>query len=77
MKIQDFGKVNTLMDQRASLMADLSAARAIDGNGLGVTINGRYQDKEMLLAVREAVIEEFKRRIRIIETDLKTYGVTL
>lgn len=54
MKIEDYEKVRRLHDEIASLDKDLAYVNG-GGNGLGVTIQGRYQDDEIVDQVRPVV----------------------
>lgn len=74
MKLSDALKVNTLVGQRRELSRALERAR---GDGLGVTIEGRYQDDDMKAAVRDAVVDELRRRIHLIDRELTTLSVTI
>ncbi len=52
MKIEDYDKVRRLHDEIASLDKDLAY---VNSNGLGVTIQGRYQDDPIVDQVRPVV----------------------
>ena len=54
MKYEDYEKVRRLHDEIASLDKDLAYVNG-GGNGLGVTIQGRYQDDEIVDQVRPVV----------------------
>lgn len=58
MKIEDFHDVRRLHEQVASLDADIEL---VETNGLGVTIQGRYQSDHILNPVRPVVVAMLKR----------------
>lgn len=60
MKIEDYEKVRRLHDEIASLDKDLAYVNG-GGNGLGVTIQGRYQDDEVVDQVRPVVVGILQR----------------
>ena len=60
MKIEDYEKVRRLHDEIASLDKDLAYVNG-GGNGLGVTIQGRYQDDTIVNQVRPVVVGILQR----------------
>ncbi|MBA1157771.1 hypothetical protein [Microvirga mediterraneensis] len=60
------------MNKRHDLENDATLAAT---SGLGVTIQGRYQDEAMLDAVRRSVVNEFNRRIAEVDEELRSLGV--
>jgi len=67
------------LDRLTKKRNELKDARRVadSGEGLGVTIRGTYQDKEMLAAVKAAVVAEFDRRIDKIDSELIEMGVEI
>lgn len=72
MRLADIERANSLMTKRQSLENDATLAAT---SGLGVTIQGRYQDEAMLDAVRRSVVNEFNRRIAEVDEELRSLGV--
>lgn len=72
MKIEDFNEVRRLHEQVASL--DLSIT-LVETNGLGVTIQGRYQDDHILNPVRPVVVAVLKRERAKRHQALRELGV--
>ncbi len=58
---------------RARDMRELEEQR--DAESFGITIGGRYQDDEMLAAVKNAIKAELQRRIDVIKGQLVDMGV--
>lgn len=48
----------------------------VGGQGLGITIQSRYQDDSFVDAVRSSVTGELSRRIGAIKGQLKDLGIT-
>ncbi|MPS30544.1 MAG: hypothetical protein E2576_14530 [Alcaligenaceae bacterium] len=72
MKLNDIQQAKLLDDQRRELAFKITLVR---GNGLGITIQGNYQDDEILDAVREHVVAVLESRIDRIDDDLRAIGV--
>lgn len=72
MKLNDIQQAKMLDDQRREPAFNITLVR---GNGLGVTIQGSYQDDEILDAVREHVVAVLESRIDRIDDDLRAIGV--
>lgn len=73
MKLEDFGKVHALAKRRAELKGQVEL---VEGKGLGVTIQGRYQDDDMVDVARPCILNELQGRIDDIERELIALGVT-
>lgn len=74
MKLSDQQSVQILVNERKELV---SSMELVKGNGLGVTIQGRYQDDTMLDRARPSVLAELQRRINVIDNNLTDYGVEI
>ena len=74
MKLEDIQQAKLLDDQRRELAFKITLVR---GNGLGVTIQGTYQDAEMLAAVRGRVVSVLEARIAGIDDELRAIGVDI
>ncbi|WP_047308795.1 hypothetical protein [Rhodopseudomonas palustris] len=75
MKLSQACTFERLMKQRDELVR--SRCIADNGEGLGVTIRGTYQDNEMVAAVKTAVAAELDRRIALIDSQLVEMGVEI
>ncbi|GAA0493414.1 MULTISPECIES: hypothetical protein [Pigmentiphaga] len=74
MKLEDIQQAKMLDDRRRELAFKITLVR---GNGLGVTIQGNYQDNEILDAVREHVVAVLESRIDGIDDELRAIGVDI
>lgn len=74
MNINNVNAASILCEQ----LRKLEAQRAIvaRGEGLGVTIQSRYQDDAFVNAVRSSVTGELSRRIGAVKHQLAELGVT-
>lgn len=75
MKFADICTAEYLAKQHTDLLSSRKVAESLEG--LGVTIRGRYQDNEMLVAVQQAVLGEFDRRIADVRRELEALGVEM
>ncbi|KRR21696.1 hypothetical protein [Bradyrhizobium retamae] len=75
MKISQAYDFERLLKARDELKAAHRVAS--HGEGLGITIRGSYQDKEMIEAVKAAVVAEFDRRIAAVDAKLIALGVEI
>lgn len=74
MKTSDFRTVLALMSSRSALLTDI--AHAEDGKGgLGVTLQGRYQDDDLLDRVRPVVLRVLSDRLSDVNKELLALGV--
>lgn len=74
MNINNVNAASILCEQ----LRELEAQRAIvaRGEGLGVTIQSRYQDDAFVNAVRMSVESELCRRIGAVKHELAELGIT-
>lgn len=67
-----------LLERAASKARDIrELERDRDSGKFGVTINGRYQDDEMLAAVDAAIKSVLQARIDTVKADLRVMGVEI
>ena len=71
MKIGNFDLVSRAMHARRQLIAKR------DGAKIGVTLDGAYQDDEVVAAAKPAIVAVLDARIGEIDADLKSLGVTV
>lgn len=74
MDINNINAAAILLEQLKELEAQNKIV--LSGQGLGVTIQSRYQDDKFVSAVRRSVTLELSRRIGAIKCQLKDLGVT-
>lgn len=76
-KLSDMVKVNMLLTKRERLIEQRErVARATnEDHALGVTIQGQYQDWDMLKIVQPVVLVVLVERIYDIDNQLTTLGV--
>lgn len=72
MKLTDLDTANHLFSALRELR---SQKEHVKGNGLGVTILGRYQDDVFLAAVRPFALSELDRRIAYHIHQLRELGI--
>jgi hypothetical protein len=79
MKLSDYRKVAALLTQRESLWADhIKVNNSANDNGaLGVTIQGRYQQWDILEPVKPVVLAVLEKRIALIDEQLTKLGVEI
>lgn len=75
MRLTDLWEVNDLERRRDKLIAQ--RVKVIAGEWLGVTIQGTYQDDDMVEFTRPAVIHVLNDRITAIEVRLVELGLTI
>ncbi|HBV3603383.1 TPA: hypothetical protein MDV36_000050 [Klebsiella aerogenes] len=74
MNINNVNAASILCEQLKELEGQyLLVAR---GEGLGITIQGRYQDDDFVNAIRRSVTGELSRRIGAVKHHLTELGVT-
>lgn len=74
MNINNVNAASILCEQLRELEAQY--ANVARGEGLGVTIQSRYQDDAFVNAVRRSVTGELSRRIGAVKHHLAALGVT-
>lgn len=74
MKIKDWREVESLVQQHEALEKDFQLIAT--GHGLGVTIQGKYQDDDMVKKVLGIVMSELLARKRDISNKLLHLGVS-
>ena len=75
MKLSQAYEFNLLVKERDELREARTVAST--GQGLGVTIKGRYQDDAMIDAIKLAVVAEFDRRIAILDAKFVALGIEI
>lgn len=76
MRLSDFATVRDLMQKRSALCLQRDNIEADQGRGiLGVTIQGVYQDEELVDRIRPAVLDTLANRIAAIDDKLAALGV--
>ena len=73
MNINDYPKLSGLVQQKRELEGKI---KAVQGKGLGVTIEGRYYD-ELADYVRDSIVQRLHREIDDINSEIEKLGVTL
>lgn len=72
MKLSEFEQAKEVHTRLTNLDADI---RHASGEGLGVTLQGRYQDNDFLEEVREAIVGVLLQRRQAIIDELRELGV--
>lgn len=76
MKFEDASKVHKLVVALATVVAEIEAIRTDSTqNYLGVTFGGRYQEGEVLDAVRPVVLALLQRKADVLVTEMTALGV--
>lgn len=70
-------KLSTFPLAERAIAARRELIRQRDDAKLGVTIDGRYQDDEMVAAVRPVIVAALDHRIAELDEDLESYGVQI
>lgn len=73
MKINDYPKLSGLVQQKRELEGKI---KAVQGTGLGVTIEGRYHE-DLADYVRDSIVQRLHREIDDINREIEKLGVTL
>lgn len=76
MRMQDFNKVHSLMDDMNEIDRTLEQLQTHNSGALGVTLNGHYQGYDLLDKVRPVVIKHFQELRDSKLEELKLLGVT-
>ena len=74
MNINNVNAASILCEQLKELEVQYSLV--VRGEGLGITIQSRYQDDDFVNAVRRRVTGELSRRIGAVKHQLTELGVT-
>ncbi|AYY32901.1 TPA: hypothetical protein UL433_004944 [Klebsiella pneumoniae] len=74
MNINNVNAASILCEQLREL--EVQRAIVVRGQGLGITIQSRYQDDAFVNAVRNSVTGELSRRIGAVKHQLAELGVT-
>ncbi|CAH5335693.1 TPA: hypothetical protein JG901_000123 [Enterobacter hormaechei subsp. steigerwaltii] len=74
MNINNVNAASALCEQLKELEWQYSLV--VRGEGLGITIQSRYQDDAFVNAVRSSVTGELSRRIGAVKHQLKELGIT-
>lgn len=74
MNINNVNAASALCEQLKELEGQYSLV--VRGEGLGITIQSRYQDDAFVNAVRSSVTGELSRRIGAVKYQLKELGIT-
>lgn len=75
MKFEDISKVSLLQDELKKLIFEKELVERGNRGGLGITIQGSYQDDDFQDAVRPAVVAELVRRCEAIKSEMMKLGV--
>ena len=71
MRLSQLRIVNQAAEERAALI------RKIERGAFGVTIDGENQDVELVMLVRDVLLERMRARLAEIEVDLAALGVAV
>jgi hypothetical protein len=79
MKLSDFENLNKLVLIRNGLKEkiDIVSNNGKYPNGLGVTIQGSYQDSYILDVVRPVVLDQLNERLRLVDEQIIALGVNV
>jgi hypothetical protein len=77
MKLSQFDELARLVKQRDDLLDARARVMPTGSAALGVTINGQYQDKEMVESVRDAVLAEMGRRLGAIDRSISALDIKI
>lgn len=75
MNIDDFYDVQSLVHARQQLLSDRDLVAEHGRKYLGVTIQGKYQDQELVSAVRTDVLRVIDERVHGLNLKLIDLGV--
>lgn len=76
MHVDDFYEVSALVKERQTLLSNRDLVAEHDRDYLGVTINGTYQDQEMVREVRDTVLRVIDTRVHLLNMKLIDLGVS-
>ncbi|WP_447874646.1 hypothetical protein [Serratia fonticola] len=74
MKLENLSKAIGIQEQLKGLEAQYHMV--VRGEGLGITIQGSYQDDAFVDAIRSSVTGELSRRIGARKSELAELGIT-
>lgn len=74
MKYTDLRKANFLNEKLKDLVSQKEMVERVQ-EGLGITVQGKYQDLEFVNVVRPHVVAELVRRCEEVKKEIKQLGV--